>query len=431
MNNKSKTPINECDVLVIGGGASGIAAAVSAAKSGSKVILIERYGFLGGMATSAWVGTICGAYYLTSKSELKFTNEGFAKTFIEELRVNNGLGEIAYYKDAVYVPYSPVMFKIVCDSFISSEPNITLLLHSQAVKVKIKDKRIYSVVIYTKSGMQEIFGKIFLDCTGDADIAFMSGVPMQKSTKLQYPSTMFIVNHVDQEKAKTAGTNKLIKIMLHAKMFGNIKISRLSGSLFFTGRPGEVIVSMTRVTNKNNESLDFTRVEDLTYGELVGRQQVITCFELLKKKMPGFEDAYLSDIAPQLGIRESRRIKGHYLLNSEDVLEGRTFSDGIGWGAWPIELHTEGGKTDWFTLKNNKRYQIPYRCLCPQNIENLLVAGRCVSATHEAMGSLRVIGTCFALGQSAGVIASKLAFNKQSNNDISGKDIKNIDIEEY
>ena len=418
--------VKKCDVLIVGAGVSGIAAAVSAVKSGSRVILIERYGFLGGLATSAWVGTIAGAYYITSSGEIKLANEGFVKSFIEELSSNNGLGEIAYYKDAVYVPYSPVVFKIVCDNFIRSEPNISLMLHSQMVNVKIKKKRIDSVTIYTKSGMMEIHGEMFLDCSGDADLSFMAGVPIQKSNKLQYPSMMFIANQVDVKKAKAAGPDKLSKIMINAGMFGGLKIPRLTGFFFETGRPGEVIVSMTRITGQDNKRLNLTNIKDLTYGELEGRQQALICFELLKKQMPGFESAYLSDIAPQLGIRESRRIKGHYLLNRNDVLSGRTFRDGIAWGVWPIELHTEGGKTDWIPIKNGGRYQIPYRCLCPKNIENLLVAGRCISATHEAMGSCRVIGTCLAMGQSAGIIASKLASEKLSTSGLNEKDLKNI-----
>ena len=412
--------------MIIGAGVSGIAAAVSSARRGSRVILVENYGFLGGLATSAWVGTIAGAYFITSSGEVKFANEGFVKEFIEELRRNDGLGEIAHHKDAVYVPYSPVIFKIVCDNFITSEPNVFLMLHSQLIDVTVRKGRISSVAVHTRSGMTELQGKIFVDCTGDAALSLMAGVPMQKSRELQYPSTMFIVNHVDIEKAKAAGPCKLSKIMLHASMFGHLKIPRLNGFFFETGRPGEVIISMTGIVGRNNEILDINDPEDLTYAELEGRRQSLICFDLLKKQMPGFESSYLSEIAPQLGIRESRRIKGHYLLSRKDILSGRTFRDGIAWGAWPIELHAESGKIEWLPLKKGERYQIPYRCLCPQNAENLLVAGRCISATHEAMGSCRVIGTCLAMGQSAGIIASKLASEKLSTSGLNEKDLKNI-----
>ena len=423
---KSKTSVKKCDVLIIGAGVSGIAAAVSAARRGSRVILAENYGFLGGLATSAWVGTIAGAYFITSNGEVRFANEGFVKEFVEELRRNDGLGEIASHNDAVYIPYSPVIFKIVCDNFITSEPNIFLMLHSQLINVTVREKRISSVTVHTKSGMAELQGEISVDCTGDAALSLMAGVPMQKSRELQYPSTMFIVNHVDIEKAKASGPGKLSKIMLHASMYGNLKIPRLNGFFFETGRPGEVIISMTGIFGRENKILDINDPEDLTYAELEGRRQSLICFDLLKRQMPGFESSYLSEIAPQLGIRENRRIEGHYLLSRKDILSGRTFRDGVAWGAWPIELHTEEGKIDWVPLKKGVRYQIPYRCLRPQKIENLLVAGRCISASHEAMGSCRVIGTCLAMGQSAGIIASELASKRLSTSQLCGKHLKNI-----
>jgi len=300
------------------------------------------------------------------------------------------------------------------------------MLHSQLINVTVREKRISSVTVHTKSGMAELQGEISVDCTGDAALSLMAGVPMQKSRELQYPSTMFIVNHVDIEKAKASGPDKLSKIMLHASMYGNLKIPRLNGFFFQTGRPGEVIISMTGIFGRENKILDINDPEDLTYAELEGRRQSLICFDLLKRQMPGFESSYLSEIAPQLGIRENRRIEGHYLLSRKDILSGRTFRDGVAWGAWPIELHTEEGKIDWVPLKKGVRYQIPYRCLRPQKIENLLVAGRCISASHEAMGSCRVIGTCLAMGQSAGIIASELASKRLSTSQLCGKHLKNI-----
>jgi hypothetical protein len=414
------------DVVVIGGGVSGIAAAVTAAKNNCSVLLIERHGFLGGLATSSWVGTIAGAYYLTSNGELQFTNEGFPRDFIEALRKEHGLGTIGYYRNAVYVPYNPLAFKIVCDKFVVSHPNISLLLHTYAMGVKTRDGRIDSLSIQAGPKSIEITGKLYIDCSGDADIALLAGVPMQKPVKLQYPSTMFIVHQVDVQKAQSAGAQKLSKLMLHAHSAGDFNIPRLSGFFFETGRPGEVVVSMTRVARHDKEPIRIDDVEDLTYGELEGRQQALACFELLKKKMPGFESAYLSDIAPQLGIRESRKIKGHYVLTKDDVLSGRTFKDGIAYGAWPIELHTGEGKTKWIPLEKGRRYQIPYRCLCPRKIENLLVAGRCISATHEAMGSCRVIGTCLAMGEAAGIIAPVLASKKKTTSYLIGKDLRHL-----
>lgn len=410
----------------MGGGVSGLSAAVAAARNGSKVILVEQYGFLGGLATTAMVGSVAGAYYTTENGTIAPVNKGFAEEFISRLKKLNGLGRMENIKGSIYIPYSHIAFKIACDQFIESEPAISLMLHSNLTDVKVTGSRIISVTIQTRSVLTKIKADAFIDSSGDAALSLMAKVPMQRRGKCQYPSMMFTVNNVDLCKAKQAGSAKLSKILIHENMFGGLNIPRSSGLFFETGRPGEVVVSMTRITGHDNGPFNVNSPEDVTFGEIEGRRQALKCFDLLRKKMPGFENSYISDTAPQIGIRESRKISGRYLLTREDILAGRTFKDGIAWGAWPIELHSEDGKTEWIHLKEGLRYQIPYRSLCPGKIENLLVAGRCISASYEAMGSCRVIGSCLAMGESAGAIASYLALKKLGTSHINHKNISDV-----
>ena len=422
----SPTLTKQFDVLIAGAGVSGIAAAVAAARNGSSVMLVEKYGFLGGLATSAWVGTIGGAYYLTEGGSFEYANSGFPVEFLGQLASFNGLGRIAVHNNAVYVPYNHVAFKLAADKIVRSEPNITLLLHSHLAGIKTDRNRIESVTVYSQSGPLEIRSALYVDCSGDAVLTRLSGGGLQSVSAVQGASTLFVVAHVDVEKARAQKPDMVSRIMLRANMTGTLKIPRSTGFFFETGRPGEVVVSMTRIAAQNGRHFDPLDPEDLTRGELEGREQAYFCFNLLKDHMPGFEGSYLSDIAPQIGIRESRRIQGRYLLTREDVLSGCRFPDGIAWGCWPIELHSGESRTQWIDLKQGLRYQIPYRCLCPERSENLLVAGRCISASHEALGSCRVIGTCLAMGHSAGLIASHLATDKTPVSQIEDSRIREI-----
>jgi len=208
---------------------------------------------------------------------------------------------------------------------------------------------------------------------------------------------MFYMQHVDLERAlpHVLSLNDLLE-----RHFTTANLPRRSGNVIPTGRPGEVLVAMSRVAI-DGRPLDGTDVTALTQGEMLGREQAQACAEFLRAHVPGFDAAFLSDTAPRLGLRETWRIDGAYALTGDDVLSARQFPDGVCRAAWPIELHVDGGRTEWQFLEDDAWYSVPYRALLPDGVRNLLVLGRCVSATREGFASVRVIGPCMGGGQAA------------------------------
>src|SRR5207247_691723 len=207
----------------------------------------------------------------------------------------------------------------------------------------------------------------------------------------------FYMQRVDLEKAlpHLFSLSELLE-----KHFDTAGLPRRSGNIIPTGRPGEVLVAMSRV-GIAGRPLDASDAAELTLGEMLGREQAERCADFLRSHMPGFEEAFISDTAPRLGVRETRRLRGRYALTEEDVLGGRKFEDGICRAAWPVELHVANGLTEWRFLDDGLWYTVPYRCLVPVGVRNLLAAGRCLSATREGFASARVIGPCMGEGQAA------------------------------
>lgn len=419
LERERRTPITEeVDVLVVGGGTAGLAAAISAARAGASVSLVEQYGFFGGMGTAAWTGTLCGLYYLDPDRTPTFVNGGFAQEFTEKLIASGGSLGPWPHKDTALAPYIPVMFKLLCDELAQAEPNITIHLHAQMTDVLVDGARIDGVIIQDKGGRHAVRAKMVVDASGDCDVAMFAGVPLQEDETIQYPSMMFAMQGVDVGEVIGAGTDKLTEIIKAAEAAGEFKPQRMGGNIFPTLRGNEVYVAMTRVANPDGTPIDASDPAQFTYGELEGRKQVQECVELLKKRMPGFDNAYLAEIATQLGVRETRKIVGDTTLHRDDILGCRKWDDAICNGSWPIELHLPKGETEWAFLDINSWYQIPYRALVPVGIDNLLAVGRCISADHEALASTRVMGNCLAIGQAAGVAAAQAAQKNQTTREL-------------
>lgn len=410
LERERRTPVTEeVDVLVAGGGTAGIAAAVAAAREGARVSLVERYGFLGGLGVSAWPGTLCGLYYLDQQRKPVFVNGGFAQEFAERLQAMGGSLGAWPYKDSAVAPYTPVFFELLCDALATEQPRISLHLHSLVTDVAVEDRHITSVMVHDKRGRHAIRAKLAVDATGDADLARAAGAPLQPDEAIQYPSMMFAMQGVEIGDVLGAGPDKLLQVIEAAQAAGEFEPTRLGGNIIPTLRGGEVLVAMTRVANPDGTPVDACDPEQLTRGELVGRRRVTECAELLKRRMPGLQNAYLAAIAPQLGVRETRKIEGEVTLHREDILTGRKWEDAVSNASWPIELHLPGGETEWSFLELGTWYQIPFRALLSTHLDNLLVAGRCISADHDALASTRVMGSCLALGQAAGTAAAQAA----------------------
>jgi hypothetical protein len=382
------------DVLVAGGGPSGIGAAVGAAKAGASVLLIEQYGFLGGMATAGMVNPFMN-FFATEKQLIK----GVFQEMLARLTRMGGYGLPGMATHA----FDHELFKIAADQ-IMLDHGVRVLFHSFVCGAEVQDDRIREVILVGKSGPLSVKAKVFVDTTGDADIAALSGAPWEFGRKedclVQPLTTNFNVAGVDEKRMPPE--KEITALYIKAKADGRIKNPREDVLLFRTTRPGEIHFNTTRITH-----IDATNVLDFTKAELEGRRQVWETFNFLKKEVPGFENSYIISIGPQVGVRETRRIVGDYVLTEEDVLGAKKFDDGIALNNYPVDIHNPAGTgTVLKHLKPGEFYSIPYRCLTPKKIENLIVGGRPISTTHEAHSSSRVMPIACATGHACGVAAA-------------------------
>jgi FAD-dependent oxidoreductase family protein len=396
------------DVVVVGGGAAGLAASAAAAESGARTALVERYGFLGGMATAGMVGTICGLYLTSRSGPPDPLNEGFPERFSRRLMRMPGCDKPFRRGRTFVLPYSPFGFACVADELTASTPNLDVYLHASLVAVDSVERRIASLRIATSERIIAMSPAAVVDCSGDAVVADRAGAATEtpRLPDRQLPSLIFVLQHVEPDALDPARRVAVLRAVAAAELNGLLPKGSRNLSLAPSLQPGEAIckLALSHIAGEVSDRRDL-----MTAAEQEGRRRagVIAAF---LKTMPGFARAFVSHTAPQVGVREGRRLKGRYQLTREDVLGGRKFADGVARGSWPIELWEDGhvGATYEY-LEDGQAYDIPLRCLQPGSMDNLFVAGRCISATHEALGSARVIGTCLATGQAAGRAAARLA----------------------
>jgi len=411
------------DVLVLGGGPAGLIAALSAAESGQKVGLVESRSFVGGNMT---IGLPILGFLGQKKNQII---QGMPQKFIGRLKAVNASSEHRWCPLHMSLTLvEPEAVKTVGLEMLV-EAGVDITLHAMIAGVVKDGNKIKGVILQSKSGREIYTAKIFVDCTGDADVAFAAGVPTEKGDDdggLQPPTLMFCLAGVDTEKLRRAiadhpktymtdfipneyfGQNHqfivvgLKEVIKEAQAAGlNIPTER---TIIITGlRAGEAWINMTRI-----KGVDATNVHSLTAGEIEGRQQIPDIQRYLREYVPGFEECYFTKTAPFLGIRETRRIVGHYTMDRDDVLTRAHFDDAIAVASYPIDIHRpndDGCTLEW----SGDCYDIPYRSLVPLEIDNLLVAGRCMSSTHEAMAAIRVMATCMAMGEAAGRAAAMCA----------------------
>ncbi|GIO14226.1 hypothetical protein J19TS2_37810 [Cohnella xylanilytica] len=430
----------ESDVVVVGGGPAGIMAAIAAGRQGARVLLVERYGFLGGMSTAALVYPWMTFHTESGEQVIR----GIPQELVDRLMACGG--SPGHLRDTVgfvhsVTPYHPERFKVVALDMLK-EAGVRLLLHSFVDQVDVAGSRISQVTLTGKSGRIEARGSMFVDASGDADVAYLSGSPTlmgRDGDRLTQPMTMkFRMRGVDLEAVKRymienpgnfyhkTPIAELDRIPLtgiqgfYAEWrAGNVPINRDQVLLFTGPAEDEVLVNCTRV-----QGLDGTEVEDLTRAEEEGRRQVLLMADFLRRDVPGFANASISAVGTQIGIRETRRIDGEYRLTIEDVVAGRSFPDAIARSGYPVDIHDPSGKgvkAAW--IGGDGAYDIPYRCLVARSVDNLLAAGRCISTTHEALATTRLTPSCMATGQAAGTAAA-LAF--QSGTTAGGVDLNRL-----
>ena len=399
----SELPLfDDVDVLVIGSGSAGSTAAIAAARTGARTMLVERYGYLGGTSTGV-LDTFYGFY---TPGVSKKVVGGIPDDVVGQLTARGA----AFLRPSTYgagtgVTYDPEILKMVWED-LAVEAGVRPLYHSFCTDVILSDngQHVAGVVIDGKSGLMRIMARVVVDASGDADVCFRAGAPYEKAGELEAAQTLtstFRLANVDLALAGKVSKAELHALMREANASSDYHLPREEGSIHRTPIDGVMHANMTRIVG-----YDPTDPRSLTLAEIEGRKQVREYVRFLVERVPGYANARLVWLSTQIGIRESRRVYGEYRLTIEDVLQARKFEDSIGQCGAPVEDHQSGRDTKWVYVPDSGAYDIPLRTLIPQGLDNVLVAGRCFSATHEAHASCRSMAQCMAMGQAAGTAAA-------------------------
>ena len=442
------------DVVVVGGGPAGIGAAVGAARAGARVVLAERYGFLGGNATAAlvlplmsWHNEVRGARARGDEDPLRLLPEdhgpgepvvaGVLLELMDRL-LSRGAALAPSEETGYTVPLDPEAYKSAALDLLDAA-GVRYLLHAFASGVTGEPQRPDGVVLETKSGPLVVRARVLVDATGDGDVAAAAGADYElgRDDGLVQPMTLmfriadfehagfegYVREHPDQWR----GVLGLWELIEQARADGELDLPRDDLLFFSTPRPRELTVNSTRVSGVLG--ID---VFDLTRAERRAREQLDSIMRFLRARVPGFEQAYAVQSGTQIGVRETRRIVGLHQLTADDVLRSRRFDDVIARGSYPIDIHDPkgGGGTLLERLPAGGAYDIPLRCLIPRDVDGLLVGGRCISGTHEAHSSYRVTPIALATGQAAGVAAALAARGGAAPREVAPGDVQRVLLEQ-
>lgn len=406
------------NLIVAGGGFSGVAAAISAAREGLSVLLIERANCLGGAAVNCLVNPFMPYWTNVAENDTKkryYLSKGIFKEILNELSAAGAL-------DVNEITFQEEYLKVILNRMVKKE-GIDILFHSYLIDVSKDQETVKSITVANKSGQLAFFADYFIDATGDGDLAVLSGCPYhlgRENDSLCQPMTLcFRVANVDLKKFEKS--RPMINPLYHEmQKQGRIKNVREDVLIFHNLVNGVLHFNSTRIVKKNP-----TDAFDITDAEIEAREQVFELFHFLVDNIDGFQNSQLFMTASQIGVRESRMIDGKYTLTGDDLVACTKFDDSIAVGNYDIDIHNpEGSGTSHFYFKDGAYYTIPYRSLVPQKVNNLLAAGRCISATHEAQASIRIIPIVCCIGEAAGTAVSVAYQDSTSVHDVSIKKIQ-------
>ncbi len=400
--------IAEVDVLVVGAGSAGCCAAIAAREGGAgRVMLIERYGFLGGTSTGV-LDTFYG-FFTPGESPRKVVG-GIPDRVVDRLDAHQSM----YLRPNTYgagtgVTYNPERLKLIWDAMVLGA-GVEVLLHAFVVDAEMAaDGRITGVILATKRGLCRVAAKRFIDASGDADLCHWAGIACEKAGEIdpaQTLTTTFRVAGVDHAKFEAAGGKKMLaERMAEAVDSGRHALPRKKGSFHAMTVKGCASTVAARVAD-----VDALDVRDLSRAEFEGRRQAFTYEAFVRDCVPGYEEARIIGLSTQIGVRETRRVYGEYRLTRDDCMSARRFDDGVLLCGAPIEDHRKGesgeDETAWAYVPRGEAYEVPYRTLVPRGRDEVWVAGRCFSATHDAHASCRSMAQTMSMGQAAGLAAS-------------------------
>ncbi len=395
------------DVVVAGGGTAGIAAAMAAARAGARTLLLERYGFLGGMATAGMVGTVCGLYLAHGERPPERLNDGLVGEIADRIEQLPGSEPPLRRGRTIVVPYVPHELAGLADALTAATPGLDVRLHAYLTAVEVADAAVTDVRFATWEGAHEVACGALVDASGDAIAALAAGAATDAPDlgARQLCALVFTLQGVAADALRGGAGLAVLRHVAAAEAAGTLEPGSSDLGWRHSPRSGEVVAKLAL------HGVDPTADGDwLTGAERAGRRRVAALVDLLRREVPAFAGAFVSHLAPQVGVRETRRIVGRYGLTRADVLDGRRFSDGIARAAWPIELWRDDATGARYEhLADGAWYEVPLGCLQSATTARLLAAGRCIGGTSEALGSARVIGTCLATGAAAGREAARVA----------------------
>jgi hypothetical protein len=423
----------DCDVLVVGGGASGVAAAATAAERRLKTVLVERYGFCGGGAVAGMSGTMCGMYLARRNSTARPEKVvfGFLDRFMETLESRGGVSPPLRYGHTFTRVHDPDIWRGAAD-FLLAEAGVEVILHTLVTEALVDGDHVVGVRAATKQGPVEIRAAITVDASGDGDVAAMAGLEgyIGQNGHVQNPTMIFRLGNVDVEAfLKEYGKDTIMPsavsaLIAEANATGRFRLPRAKIWLFPTTRPNELLCNCTRVAGSDGRELMTLNMRDFTEAEIEGRKQATEYARFFRERLAGCEASYIIDTPPQVGVRQTRQIAGRATLTNADVLACAKSIGGIARSPWPIELHTgERPKVEWLF---DDFYEVPFDCFVPTTGSGLLTAGRCLSAEHEAVASARVTAQCFSYGQAIGLAAAHALQSGIGTRDIDGRTVRDL-----